>query len=76
MDRLHRNDFWRVEAETWGHAEDEYGAFTGTERFLRGSSSPYPTREAAEEAALRALRYGDWVKIVHYPSPFPKEDKS
>ena len=74
MDRLHRNEFWRVETETWGLDEDENGYITGTETFIRGSSTPYNSREEATNAALRALNYGDWVKIVHYPSPFRDED--
>ena len=74
MDRLHRNDFWRVETETWGFDEDENGHFVGTETFIRGSSTPYGSQKEANRAALRALAYGDWVKIVHYPSPFTEEE--
>ena len=73
MDRRHRNHFWRVETETWGLDEDEDGFLSGTETFIRGSSTPYGSKEEANNAALRALAYGDWVKIVHYPSPFTGE---
>ena len=74
MDRLHRNEFWRVETETWGFDEDEDGYFAGTETFIRGSSIPYESQKEANNAALRALAYGDWVKVIHYPSPFRDED--
>jgi len=73
MERLHRDEFWRVESEYWDADVDENGFYMGTETFKRGSSVPYPSRELAEKAALVALGYGDWVKITHYPSPFDEQ---
>lgn len=75
MKRLHRNEFWRVELETWDLDYDAEDGFQGTETFIRGSSTPYPTLEEAREAALRALGWGDWVKITHYPSYFEDDER-
>jgi hypothetical protein len=68
MDRPHRNDFWRVEQETWDH-DTEDGYYAGTETFIRGTSSPYLKKKDAVKAAIQALERGDWVKLEHYPSP-------
>ena len=75
MERLHRDEFWRVEQETWGADESDEGYYLGTETFLRGTSTPYLHEPDAILAAVRALRQGDWVKVVHYPSHFEGTDR-
>lgn len=76
MERLHRDEFWRVEQETWGADESAEGYDLGTETFLRGTSTPYLHEPDAILAAVNALRRGDWVKVVHYPSHFEGTDRA
>ena len=76
MQRLHRDTFYRLEIETWDVDLDVDGVYLGTERFVRGSSTPYPSYGEAQRAALQALTYGDWVRIEKFETPFPVSTQS